>query len=145
QNVVDAQGQITARGSGQTPGSVTIDAGPGGSANLSGTIDVSGLNPGQTGGSATVTGGWANLSSTARIDARGAAGGGRVRVGGGPHGTDPTVRNATTTTVSAAAVIDASATENGNGGQVTVWSDQATQFAGTINALGGPLGGDGGW
>ena len=34
---------------------------------------------------------------------------------------------------------------NGNGGQVTVWSEEATRFAGTINALGGPLGGDGGW
>src|SRR6202040_2301721 len=99
QNVVDAPGQINARASGQTPGSVTIDAGPGGTANLSGTINVSGLNPGQTGGSATITGGSANLASTARINARGTAGGGRVRIGGGPHGQDSAVRNATTTTV----------------------------------------------
>ena len=35
--VVDAPGQITARTSGRTPGSATIDAGPGGGANFSGT------------------------------------------------------------------------------------------------------------
>ena len=34
------------------------------------------------------------LASTARIDARGDAGGGRVAIGGGPHGKDPKVRNA---------------------------------------------------
>src|SRR6516165_3542388 len=140
-NVIDARGQITARTSGPTPGSVTIDAGPGGAASLSGKIDVSGLKPGQTGGSATLTGGAVNLASTARIDARGDAGGGTVRVGGGPHGKDPTVRNAQTTSVAAGAVIDASATGIGNGGQVAVWSDQATRFDGTINALGGPRGG----
>jgi filamentous hemagglutinin family protein len=145
ENVVDVHGRITARTSGQTPGSVTIDAGPGGAAKVSGRIDVSGLKPGQTGGSATVTGGSVNLASTARIDARGNAGGGTVKIGGGPHGQDVTVRNAQTTTVAAAAVIDASATGSGNGGQVTVWSDQTTTFAGTIKARGGTSGGDGGW
>jgi filamentous hemagglutinin family protein len=144
-NVVDVPGRITARTSGQTSGSVTIDAGPGGGANISGKIDVSGPKTGQTGGSATVTGGTVNLASTARIAARGSAGGGTVRIGGGPHGQDPTVHNAQTTTVAVGAVIDASATANGSGGQVTVWSDQATQFGGTIRARGGPSGGDGGW
>src|ERR1700730_2375108 len=67
QNVVDTPGQITARGSGQTPGSVTIDAGPGGAANLSGIIDVSGLNPGQRGGSAPATGAWENLGRPAPV------------------------------------------------------------------------------
>src|SRR5271165_213084 len=143
-NVVDVPGRISARTSGQTPGSVTIDAGPGGGANLSGKIDVSGLKPGQTGGSATVTGGSVNLASSARIAARGNAGGGTVKIGGGPHGQDPSVRNAQTTTVAAGAVIDASATGNGNGGQVTVWSDTTTAFGGAILAQGGPGSGDGG-
>jgi filamentous hemagglutinin family protein len=145
ENVVDVPGQIIARTRGPTPGAVTIDAGAGGGANLSGKIDVSGLKPGQSGGSATVTGGSINVASTAQISARGNAGGGTVRVGGGPHGADPTVRNAATAVVATGAVIDASATGIGNGGQVTIWSDQATQFAGTIKARGGPNGGDGGW
>src|SRR6516165_18305 len=103
ENLVDVHGRITARTSGQTPGSVTIDTGPGGSAKVSGKIDVSGLKPGQTGGSATVTGSSVALASTAWIDARGGAGGGTVRVGGNFHGAGPQ-RNATTTTVSQGAV-----------------------------------------
>jgi filamentous hemagglutinin family protein len=145
ENVVNVPGQIIARTRGQTPGSVTIDAGPSGGVNLSGKIDVSGLKPGQSGGSATVTGGSVNLASTARIAARGNAGGGTVRIGGGPHGQNPTVRNAQTTNVAAGAVIDASATANGSGGQVAVWSGQATQFAGSVSATGGNGGGNGGF
>src|SRR5262249_41978228 len=98
QDVVDVPGRITARTNGQKPGSVTIDAGPGGATSVRGKIDVSGLKPGQTAGSATVTGGSVNLTSTARIDARGNAGGGTVRVGGNFHGAGPQ-RNATTTSV----------------------------------------------
>src|SRR5204862_4576196 len=109
------------------------------------TINVAGLKPGQSGGTAVVTGGSINLASTARIDARGDKGGGTVKIGGGPHGTDPLVRNALTTNVSAGAVIDASATGSGNGGNVAVWSDGATTFNGAIYAKGGPNGGDGGW
>jgi filamentous hemagglutinin family protein len=145
ENVVDLPGQITARANGPKPGSVVIDAGPGGRANLSGKIDVSGLAPGQSGGSATVSGGSVQLAGTAQIDARGTAGGGTVRVGGGPHGADLSARNAATTLVATGAVIDVSATGTGNGGQVTVWSDQATAFGGRIKARGGPNGGDGGW
>ncbi len=132
------RGRITARGAGQTAAKVTIDAGIGNTAKLSGKIDVSGLGPGQVGGAATVTGGAVQVASGARIDARGTAGGGTVRLGGGPHGKDQTVRNARTTTIAPGAVIDASATGSGNGGQVTVWADDSTVFNGSILARGGP-------
>ena len=149
-NVIDMPGRInagtyTASSGAATPGSVTLDAGAGNNARLSGTIDVSGLAAGQSGGNAVVTGGSVNLASTARIDARGYKGGGTVKIGGGPHGTDTLVRNALTTNVSAGAVIDASATGSGNGGTVAVWSDGTTIFNGAIYATGGPNGGDGGW
>ena len=49
QNVVDAGGSDHGARQRTDPGTVTIDAGAGGGANLSGSIDVSGLNPGQTG------------------------------------------------------------------------------------------------
>ena len=55
------------------------------------------------------------------------------------------MRNALSTSISAGAVIDASATVAGNGGTVAVWSDGATTFNGSILATGGPMGGDGGW
>ena len=145
ENVIDSSGQITAQTTPQGPGTVTIDAGAGNGARLAGTLDVSGEGPGQTGGTATVTGGSVNLASTAQIKARGTAGGGTVKIGGGPHGTDTSVRNAQNTTVAAGALIDASATDNGNGGNVAVWSDGTTVFNGTIYARGGPNGGNGGW
>ena len=47
ENVVNVRGRIIGETSGQTPGSVTVDAGPGGTANVSGKIDVSGLKPGR--------------------------------------------------------------------------------------------------
>ncbi len=143
--VVDAGGTINAPNYAHTPATVTIDAGAGNRARLGGTIDVSGLGAGEVGGRAIVTGGSVELAGTARIDARGAAGGGTVSVGGGPHGTDPLVRNALATNVSAGAQIDASATDNGKGGIVAVWSDGTTTFDGTILAKGGANGGDGGW
>ncbi len=144
ENIVDVPGTIMARTVGDVPGSVMIDAGPTGTANLAGKISVSGLRQGQVGGSATITGNAVNLASTARIKARGDAAGGIVRIGGGPHGQDPILRNAQRTSVATGAVIDASATGVGDGGQVTVWSDQGTEFGGTIKARGGPRGGNGG-
>jgi len=152
QHVVDVPGTIDAR-SLSTPagnvtiGNVTIDAGAGNNAQLGGRINVSGLRPGQTGGNATVTGGSVDLTSTARIDARGASGGGRVavRASGGPYGgqsmTPPAGGGVT---IAAGATIDASATQSGNGGNVAVLSDTTTVFAGTILANGGPNGGNGG-
>jgi filamentous hemagglutinin family protein len=56
-----------------------------------------------------------------------------------------TASNASTVTIDAATVINASATASGNGGTVTVWSDLATAFYGTILAKGGAQGGNGGF
>ena len=138
-------GVVSAKSVSGRDGSVTLGGGPGGDVNVSGNINVSGLSPGQTGGTVAVSGGGAvNLGPTARIDARGYAGAGRVAVGGGPKGQDPFVRNALTANISAGAVIDASATRSGDGGNVTVWSDTTTTFAGTIRATGGPAAGNGG-
>ena len=59
---------------------MTLAAANSNTVQLGGGINVSGLGPGQTGGTANVTGGAVNLTSTANIDARGAVGGGRVAV-----------------------------------------------------------------
>ncbi len=144
-NVVDNSGAIDAQTIGGSAGRVTIDAGPGGAANVSGTIDVSGGEAGEKGGVATVTGRNVYLSRTARIDANGYSGGGTVWIGGGAHGKNPRVRDAATTMVARGAAIAADAIGRGAGGRVTVWSDRATYFAGSISARGGRLGGNGGW
>jgi filamentous hemagglutinin family protein len=144
-DLVDAGGTLKAQTAGKKTGTVEVTALGAGTVNLQGTVDISGLKAGETGGTAVVTGGTAALSSTAKINARASAGGGTVKIGGGPHGKDPAVRNATKTTVAADATIDASAVDKGNGGNVTVWSDGVTRFDGAITAKGGALGGDGGW
>src|SRR6202030_3814459 len=87
-------------------------------------------------------------------------GGGKVLIGGDTGGGHPgaaagaialaklepgTIPTATTVSVDAASVINASATNQGNGGKVILWSDQQTTFAGTIFARGGPAGGNGGF
>ena len=84
------------------------------------------------------------LLSGAAIDASGDGGGGVVQVGGDFHGpgTTPT---ALTATCRAARTIKADAVTSGNGGDVAVWADNDTEFAGFISARGGSQSGDGGY
>lgn len=88
------------------------------------------------------------LGSGSLIDATGAKGGGTVLVGGDWQGSG-SLRQATTVTMESGSVIDASATDNGNGGKVVLWSDvrnanSVTTASGAIYAKGGSQGGDGG-
>lgn len=82
------------------------------------------------------------LTSTSNIDATGATGGGVVHVGGSWQNSDSSVQQAVTTTMESGAIIDASAIDNGDGGEVVLWSDVSntdskTQVHGTILAKGG--------
>ncbi|HEY5082137.1 MAG TPA: filamentous hemagglutinin N-terminal domain-containing protein, partial [Bauldia sp.] len=126
---------------------------------VSGTLSVAGKGAGETGGKVQITGEDIALTG-ATIDASGAAGGGTILIGGDVGGghpsaiaasipkaaleTDP-VPNATTTTVDASSTIDASATDQGDGGKVVVWADGLTAAQGTISTDGGPNGGNGGF
>ena len=100
------------------------------------------------GGRASLLGDHIDLNDTTHIDASGATDGGTVLVGGdwqGRHG----VYQATSVTMAADASIDASATQQGDGGTVVLWSDVhrsggITSAHGEISARGGALGGDGG-
>jgi autotransporter-associated beta strand protein len=78
------------------------------------------------------------------LDASGGTGGGRIRVGGDFHGANADVRNAEQLVVQAGASIKADATVSGDGGQVVLWSDDATRFRGQLSARGGAQGGNGG-
>ncbi|WP_181770202.1 filamentous hemagglutinin N-terminal domain-containing protein [Bradyrhizobium sp. UNPF46] len=124
---------------------------------LSGKLSVAGKQNGTKGGAIIVSG--ENIKvAAASIDASGQAGGGKVLiggdVGGGRGNAAITNRNATlegfnvaaasTVSVDAASVIDASAKSTGNGGKVVVWSDQATTFYGVVHATGGSQFGNGG-
>ena len=88
------------------------------------------------------------LESNSKIEAKGPLGGGTVLVGGDWQGSG-TLRQATKVTMEAGATIDASATDNGDGGKVVLWSDvhnanSVTQVNGSINAKAGLNGGNGG-
>jgi filamentous hemagglutinin family protein len=150
QSLVQAAGKITANSVGSKTGTIEL-SGLGGSIVLSGTVTAAGKNAGTVGGQVEVDAGeGVTLSSTARVSASGAAGGGTVAIGttlaranGGP-GTVSTL-TASAVDVEKGATIAANATANGNGGRVTVLSSLSTIMAGSIAADGGPKGGNGGF
>ena len=111
------------------------------------------------GGGTTLQGDHIALLDNTTIDAQGASGGGYVLVGGDWQGganaqrrvlADPNaLHQATTVTMAQGASINASATQNGDGGTVVLWSDihrdgGNTDFAGQVQARGGSQGGQGG-
>ncbi len=120
---------------------IQVDAG-GGAALVSGTLDASNQGRGRTGGTVDVVGGQISVIN-ARIDASGANGGGKVRIGGDYMGAGD-MAHARTTLVDRASSINVNATERGKGGTAVVWSDEHTTFLGSATAKGGSSGGEGG-
>ncbi|HEY8595145.1 MAG TPA: filamentous hemagglutinin N-terminal domain-containing protein [Devosiaceae bacterium] len=126
---------------------------------VSGKLSASGLNASETGGKIQISAENIELAA-ATIDAFGWKGGGSVLIGGDVQGgnpnssvVDPTkvqvedtpIAHATTVSMDPNSTIDASATSDGNGGKVVLWSDQATSARGTIDVSGGSASGDGGY
>ncbi len=100
------------------------------------------------GGRVTLTGEHISLTADSDIQATGASGGGTVLVGGDWQGSNG-VPQASSVVMAESARIDASATDNGNGGKVVLWSDVhkaegQTTVHGSIRARAGVQGGDGG-
>ncbi len=143
--VLNVEGVTRARSIGTREGRIVIDGGADGTVTVGGVVDVTGLGAGERGGQARVEGRDITLTGSARLDASGDTGGGRLFVGGGAHGADATLRNATTTTIATGATLAADATGHGSGGTVVAWADDTTRFTGRISARGGEAGGDGGW
>jgi filamentous hemagglutinin family protein len=131
-------GQITAEGGGtSSPGDPPTLA-------LLGSTELRTSSGRGRGGTVTLTADEVQLLDVTSIDSSGAIGGGNVFVGGGFHGKDPSIANAQQLQIARTVVIDASATEAGNAGNVALWSDGHTSFAGDIAARGGAISGDGG-
>ncbi len=145
---IDVSGVTRARTANLQPGEIVIDAGPG-PAIVSGTLDASGVKTGEHGGDVEVLGNSTELGAGSLIDLVGDAGGGIAAIGttlarakGGPSVSGEPVAN--TTTVAQGSQIIADALTAGNGGVVTVLSQDATTMAGSISARGGSQSGDGG-
>ena len=96
------------------------------------------------GGAINVLGDDIQLTDNAMLDVSATTGGGTILIGGDFKG-EGTVPTAQTTFIGPDVVIRADGIENANGGRVSVWSDNNTDFQGTITAQGGTLGGDGGF
>ncbi len=110
----------------------------GGSAIASGTLSTAG----KTGGNINVLGHQIFLQK-AMLNASGSSGGGQVQIGGGNRGNGSVV-TADHTLVDSSSTILANALDKGDGGRVVLWSDDTSEFHGSISARGGPNGGDGG-
>ena len=145
QAVVNQTGIVRARTLTERQGKIVLDGGSTGQTLASGTLDASGLGSGQKGGEIQVLGHHVGVTGTALLDASGDAGGGSVLVGGGYQGKDSAIRNASATWFGPDATIRADAVNQGDGGKVVVWSNDATRAHGTITARGGAQGGDGGF
>ena len=141
--VMQVDGVVRARSIESRGGEIVLSGGNSGNVVVSGVLDASGATAGTQGGTVKVLGDSITLAGAARLDASGAAGGGTVLVGGNWHGAG-SEQNASTTTVGAQVVLDASAGTRGNGGDVVVWSDKLTKFAGEIKSTGGTASGEGG-
>ena len=128
----------------------------GGVVRHSGSINASSLTA--VGGRILLTGDDITLTAGSSTNATGATGGGQVLVGGDWQGgsnaerrvfADPSaLHQATTVSMAAGASIDASATANGQGGTVVLWSDvhnanSLTHAAGNISSKGAGSGSGG--
>ncbi len=138
-NVINTTGIVVARTASLVNGEIVIDGGDAGIVSVNGTLDASGANAGESGGTVKVLGEKVGLFENARIDAAGNAGGGTVLVGGNYQGRGPEA-NAQYLYMDARAVIDASSAA-GDGGRVILWSDLATRNAGHIDVSGARNGG----
>ena len=159
-NVVTHHGVIEARTIGRENGQIVLGGDVEGNVIVTGDIRATGGNEGETGGHITVTGERLALLQQATVDASGFAGGGTVLLGGdymGGNG-DPgvietynvavergPVPTAKRTVLAPDVTVAADALQEGNGGKVIVWADEATVSAARISARGGLLSGDGGF
>jgi filamentous hemagglutinin family protein len=167
-SVINNKGTIEANSVGMKNGMIVLGAAtaatkgagaPKQKVKVSGTLSAAGNDKGETGGVIQITGEVIKLAG-ATLDVSGHAGGGTVLVGGDTGGgrLNPAVADvaqaqlqpwsvptASSVSVDAATVINASARGHGDGGKVVVWSNESTIFNGTIKARGGHHGGNGGF
>ncbi len=144
--LIQNTGTIRATGAASVGGEVYL-VNPGGEILHDGTIE-SQLASGNQGGKVHLEADRITLKENSVIDAIGSHGGGTVLVGGEWQGSG-TMTQATSVAMETGATIDASATEDGDGGTIVLWSDvfnkdSVTRAFGNLIARAGQLSGNGG-
>ena len=146
---IQNSGTLTAQNADGSGGTIVLDGGHNAvtpsMVTSSGIIDASGRAAGVSGGTVEILGDNVGLFDNALVDVSGDAGGGTALIGGSLHGANSAIQNAEHTYVGLGAVIQADALGQGNGGEIVIWSDGVTRDFGSLSALGGAAGGNGGF
>jgi filamentous hemagglutinin family protein len=145
-SVVNTQGVIEANAIGEQNGEITLFSGKHGVTQVSGTVQARGSHAGESGGGVKILGQHIEIGADdveALIDASGQAAGGSVFIGKDEQ-VGSGISQSKTTYVGKNSSILANALDEGDGGEVRVWSDDHTEVYGKFEAKGGPTSGDGG-
>lgn len=145
-SLIDIKGELKAPTISQRNGKIIIGSATAnhGTVKIAAKMDVSGKGVGAKGGKVQITGKHIELAGNSVIDASGDIGGGEILIGGDYKGSG-SLETAQTLTMAHGAVILNNAITNGDGGKTILWSDETTQFHGSIEGRGGALGGNGGF
>jgi filamentous hemagglutinin family protein len=143
---INNTGLIRATGVRNDNGRIYLTAGPSGQASNIGTLDAS--STAGVGGQIVVTGEHVLIGDQAHLNTNGATGGGQILIGGSWQNSDPAVPQSLGALVESGAVLEASATQSGNGGTIVVRSnvanpDSITRVYGSLLALGAGSGSGG--
>ncbi|ASG25239.1 filamentous hemagglutinin N-terminal domain-containing protein [Nitrospirillum viridazoti] len=146
-HVINTDGVLVATSVSAKNGKIVLSGGDSGTVAVNGTLNASGKDAGQTGGTVIATGADVAVATGAVVDASGDAGGGHIAIGSDGTGTTLDTAKSLSQSVSlaAGATLNADAVTSGNGGRVSLLSEDSTLFSGTISAKGGARGGDGGF
>jgi filamentous hemagglutinin family protein len=142
--VINMSGIIQARTAVEQNGSIVLMGGDEGSVDVSGTLDASGLNEGETGGTIHVFGETIGLFDSALLDTSGYNGGGEILVGGDYQGQGDYL-TAMDTFVGEGVSIYNDALWSGDGGRSIFWANRRMRFFGSVYARGGRQRGNGGF
>jgi filamentous hemagglutinin family protein len=141
-HVINMDGVIQARSVMEKNGKIILMGGDEGDVRVSGTLDASGYNAGETGGEVNVLGHLVGLYGTGFIDISGDSGGGTLLFGGDYQG-NGTVPNALDTYIGPDTQVFADAVNYGDGGRMIFWADRRMHFQGIVKGRGGKYFGDG--
>jgi filamentous hemagglutinin family protein len=139
-NSIDMRGKVLARSFRQENGSLIISGNPdSGTVKVASNIDVSGKNPGETGGTVKITGDNITINSPTVIDASGDVGGGSIIIGKNDLG-----QLANTTSIYPSVKLLANAYSNGEGGFIETSAHRINITGLSVN-LSAPFGKTGKW
>ena len=142
--VINMSGIIQARTAENINGTIVLMGGDEGWVDVSGTLDASGVDEGETGGTIHVFGDRIGLFGSALLTASGDIGGGAILVGGDYQGLG-SFPTASEVFVDRGVSIFNDAILSGDGGRSIFWANRRMRFFGSVFARGGRKNGNGGF